>query len=62
MRGGVHSPPLDHRAWADSYVLPLPYTSVSTAPGLLCDTEDLLRVVLHPRCVQQLLPALALAI
>lgn len=30
--------------------------------GLPSDTGDLLSVVLHPRCAQQLLPALALAV
>lgn len=30
--------------------------------GLPSDTEDLLRVILHPRCSPRLLPALALAV
>lgn len=50
-----------HGAWVGSPILILPYSSVSTAPGAASDMEALLRVVLHVRCAQQLLPAIALA-
>lgn len=47
-------PSSDHGAWTLLIYVPL------LTLLLLRDTEDLLRAVLHPACVQQLLPASAL--